>query len=211
MSIYLIGDIHGKIEEYYNLIKNNNFNSSIQLGDFGIGFGNDEKIYSYLDNLNKNNISHWFIRGNHDNPNKCQLFSNYLGDWGYLEDQDIFYIGGAYSIDKWARTPNSDWWINEELFQEQWDELKKIYINIKPKYVISHDCPSMIYNKLFHYINIDFSITARELNGLFFHHQPDAWVFGHHHHDVSDIFEDCEFVCLSELSYYNLDVPSLVR
>ena len=52
----IIGDVHGKINEYLQLIKNRKH--SIQLGDFGVGFVDIPELP----------INHRFIRGNHDNP-----------------------------------------------------------------------------------------------------------------------------------------------
>lgn len=211
MSIYIIGDLHGKVQEYYELIKDNEFSSSIQVGDFGVGFGKDDLILHYLDNLNKNELKHFFIRGNHDNPDICNKnsFPCYLGDWGYLEDQDIFFISGAYSVDGLYRTPGFDWWRNEELGACEWDKIETEYIKRRPKYVVSHDCPHFIYSKIFNYISSP-SITTYNLGKLFDKHQPKKWIYGHHHIDITENYDGCEFICLNELSYYKLDVSPII-
>lgn len=69
MKFFFIGDVHGKFNKYIDILKNNNYNISIQVGDFGIGFADIE----YPTELGSNNF---FIRGNHDNPHVCKNHPN---------------------------------------------------------------------------------------------------------------------------------------
>ena len=64
----LIGDIHGKIEPY---IQTALTYDTVQIGDFGIGFMHNKD----MEKVNKFHTdgNHRFIRGNHDDPEKCTL------------------------------------------------------------------------------------------------------------------------------------------
>jgi len=209
-SIGIIGDIHGKVDLYHKLIKESEASKTIQIGDFALGFSRelDEEIYAYLDDLNKDESSHKFFRGNHDDPKVCNNCSHYMGDWGYQEDTGIFWIAGAWSIDHARRTKDIDWWEDEELKEEQWEEVREAYARIKPRFVLSHDAPLDMYAPMFSYYGkrIIPTLTSRELNGLFYIHQPEKWIFGHHHLSVTQDNRGCEFRCLNELEIYELRI-----
>src|SRR5260221_1403513 len=97
MTIF-IGDIHGDISSYERIV--NHFRKpSVQIGDFGFGFGYMREEHNYID---------WrpderFIRGNHDNPAVCAAQNGYIPD-GTIEGNTM-YLGGAWSIDHAWRTP----------------------------------------------------------------------------------------------------------
>lgn len=112
-DLYFCGDIHGEFRKLVWEICNKYeiHNSSILvLGDFGIGFGRDfPDIYKRTEpKLEKNNITIYTIRGNHDDP---QYFKNtekhnyprlkFLEDHNVYRicDRDIYVIGGANSTD----------------------------------------------------------------------------------------------------------------
>ena len=119
----LIGDVHGDIVKYQRLIKRGR--SSIQVGDLGLGFpGRDSvrmtNMFRLMDSRPENHLYHKVMRGNHDNPDtfkghewtdghgkthKIPPLNSYLGDFGYLPDLDLFFVGGAFSIDQAWRTP----------------------------------------------------------------------------------------------------------
>lgn len=210
-SIAIIGDVHGKFDEYYQQLKYYGAKESIQVGDMGVGFSKDhdnvlEEYYGYLGYLPESN--HRFFRGNHDNPEVCQKNPNYMGDFGYDEETGIFWIAGAWSIDYQWRTAGQDWWVNEELADWQWADVRELYMETKPNIVLSHDCPLDLYPTMLGYYGkrIIPTKTSRELNGLFFDHKPKKWIFGHHHMSIVHEEEGCEFRCLSELEVYELRI-----
>jgi hypothetical protein len=196
--LYFIGDIHGDFGFYESIVRNpyNDVLSSIQIGDFGIGFGTNNKLDAFFEYIQDEIYPyHKFIRGNHDNPKVCQLAKNYLGDWGYLPSQGLFYAGGAWSIDKHFREENRDWWADEQLSIEAWDLILEEYAQIKPDFMITHDAPADIYSHLG--INeIIKNLTANRLNQLFYIHSPKIWVFGHHHIKFQEKHEGTEFHCI---------------
>ena len=179
-----IGDVHGKHDEYLNLIKNHR--STIQVGDLGFDYS---KI-PHSDN-------HKFIKGNHDNYNSNH--SNDLGNHGM--HNGIFYVRGAQSVDKNGRIEGKNWWRNEELNYREMSEAIQEYEVAKPNYVVSHDCPQSIA-ELFYDIH-DASITRQGLQRMLEIHQPSIWVFGHHHRHRDEKVGKTRFVCVEELQTFD--------
>lgn len=210
-SIYIIGDVHGKFDEYYCKIRDFELKNTIQIGDMGVGFDKDHDsvLDYYVEQLNNSADSiHTFFRGNHDDPAKCNTLDYYMGDWGYQEKNGIFWISGAWSIDHSMRKAGVDLWLDEQLSDEVWAEIRKAYAEIKPNIVLSHDAPIDAYSQVlgYHGTRIIPTTTSRELNGLFFIHQPKRWVFGHHHTSITQNYLGCEFRCLEELEIYELRI-----
>lgn len=191
--MYLIGDVHGKIKEYLELIKILN-DETIQLGDFGIGFIKIPKL----------SIQHMFIRGNHDNPKLCKKFPNFMGDFGIFDKYDLFFISGAYSVDYNLRTIGVDWWENEELTNRQIIEAMCLYEKTQPRFVISHDAPRAFLES--HFSGSFNTKTSNFLEQLLGIHEPEIWVFAHHHKSIRQKFGKTHFVGLDELEMYKLEI-----
>ncbi len=200
MKIAIIGDVHGKFKAYERLITNLNCDMTIQVGDFGIGFGLDIDP----ETLVKNNS--YFIRGNHDNLKICRNYSNFIedGEIRKIGDKKIMFIGGAYSVDKDNRTIGIDWWDDEEITYGDASRISDIYINNKPDIVITHDCPSVIYSEIATYKGSSF--TSQVFDFLFENHKPEAWYFGHHHRNIEKTILGTTFRCIHELSHVILEV-----
>jgi hypothetical protein len=192
-----VGDVHGDFDEYSKRISD--FSKTIQLGDMGIGFGRDHQYTSLIGQR------HRFIRGNHDNPQKCRQLPQYLGDFGYLKDDEIFFVSGAWSIDFWARTPHVDWWPDEELDTRTMDAVLTRYDDIKPKIVATHDCPFSLYRRIYKRKRPHRSATAVLLSALFKLHHPKAWVFAHHHRSLRFDIGGTSFFGLGILEVMNLE------
>lgn len=210
-SIGIIGDVHGKFDEYYTQIRHYGCKETIQIGDMGLGFGktSDGTLNTYLDYLNgQANSWHRFFRGNHDNPESCRGHPAHLGDWGYLKEYGIFWIAGAWSIDWEYRKEGVEWWPDEELSDDVWKEVKEAYCDIKPNIVLSHDAPLDVYSQVlgYHGKRIIPTKTSRKLNDLFYQHQANQWIFGHHHTPITQEYLNCEFRCLAELEIYELRI-----
>jgi len=184
--ITLIGDIHGHFNVYQRLIANRT--NTIQLGDFGVGF--PSWMPFDLD------LTHRFIRGNHDNPATCRDHPNCLGDYGYLAEKKIFYIGGAYSIDKEQRTVGVDWWDDEELSYLDLKAMMTLYASVKPYIVISHECPK----EIFPYLGCPSFIPSRTqqaMDQLLKVHRPKYWIFAHYHVSVMQQVKNTLYTCLN--------------
>lgn len=197
---WIIGDVHGNIDSYLGTIAYIERQGeligegvrSIQVGDMGL-FPKRPKFLPYMEN-------HRWIRGNHDDPEMALNHPGNLGDFGVW--QGIFYIAGAWSIDKDQRTPMVDWWPNEELNWEQWNKCIDLYTQVKPSIVVSHDCPSSVSYELWK-IKCT-SNTAKGLQNLLDIHRPDLHIFGHHHKNANKTIGGTDFVCLAELQTYKI-------
>jgi hypothetical protein len=98
-TLRIIGDVHGKFQDYIALTKECDY--SIQVGDMGFD-------YSELRVLSKDD--HKFIGGNHDNYDKYYGSPHALGstitigmgkDFGIATHGglDFFFLRGGFSID----------------------------------------------------------------------------------------------------------------
>ena len=198
----LIGDIHFEIQRYKQIIKD--CNDSIVLGDFGIGFPNKTINPAYFFNGNKSFYidsttdfvapeGNMFFPGNHDDRVKCLENPRCLGLFGVYKQ--FFFISGAWSIDKEFRKEERDWWPYEELSMKECEEVLSLYEKTKPDIVISHDCPVSISQM----IHLD-SITTRTgqlLDRMFQEHQPQQWIFAHHHLSWNKKVGKTDFRCLN--------------
>jgi len=191
IKLRIIGDVHGMQGRYCNLAKQADL--SICLGDVGMSFG---FISEHLDP-----VKHRIVGGNHDNYN--ELSPHFLDDYGMIyvfeneiqhqSEEDlqgdpvvpddiifppIFYVRGAFSVDKRARTVGVSWWAQEELSYYKSCEAIRAYKRIKPNIVISHDCP----HKLVHLVatndsKFEPSFTGKMLQEMYDYHKPETWIF----------------------------------
>ncbi len=198
MGIRIIGDVHCKIQEYADIIST--CDESIQVGDFG--------LQGEWDWLEKNvSLKHKINMGNHDFiPYVNKPHS--LGNWSF--ERGIFTVRGAYSIDFYKSTEGLDWFRNEELNYQETNEVFDKWELIKPNIVVTHDCPNTVAEILFGMPNTGinkekYKTSTRDLlQGLFEVHQPDIWLFGHHHKHRDEVIEGTRFICLAELESFDL-------
>jgi hypothetical protein len=202
----LIGDIHGDIFAYENVL--NGSTESVQIGDFGIGFLSPLQE-EYVDRQIHADGRHKFIRGNHDDPARCKERPGYIEDGTFDEERSIMYIGGAWSID-WAwRTEGYSWWKDEELSVSELAKMHELMMYHRPRIVITHDAPTSIAYEMFlkgtpkkQYK----TRTAEAFEGMFHRHTPELWVFGHWHQDKDLYMNGTRFVCLGINSFMDVDV-----
>jgi len=169
----LIGDIHGEYNLYLPLIQN--CPRSVQVGDFGMGFdytGEADFVDSMLEGVPG---EHQFIRGNHDSPEVCRDCSACISDGDSING--TMFIGGATSIDKAIRTPNVNWWWDEEMSPDEAFEHLEDFLFIKPRVMITHECPESIAHYLCAKENKtkieDSSLTRTTFERMFYQHQPE--------------------------------------
>jgi predicted phosphodiesterase len=186
-KIVLIGDVHGKIEKYLNIINSTSY-STIQLGDFGF-----KKHHEYILN-NVDCLKNKVCFGNHDDYNYLNR-KHSLKNFSIINNK-IMSIRGAFSIDKYCRTEGVNWFSNEEMNYNEFGEVVDTYEKYKPKIVISHECPSII--KVDHFGYKD-SFTSKSMQFILNIHKPDIWVFGHHHVSLDLKIDGVRFICLNEL------------
>lgn len=218
----IIGDIHGKLDEYIKIVSNTK--SSVQLGDFG--FSNVLNNFLYYQDMLP--CSHHKIgAGNHSDHDMISNIPHYLGRFGrhLIDNIDFFWIDGALSIDlvyrvgEWmsnGRIPLfKSWWSNEQLDYFEMVECKAQYELLRPSIVLSHTCPSTIINSVngnkssnimykYGWGSSYNDMTSQFLQTLLEKHQPELWVFGHHHKSFDMIINGTRFICLEELGTYEI-------
>lgn len=187
-AVIVIGDVHGKIDEYSEIVSENA--CTLQLGDFGVG-------PKWVTDVPYNGPSHRAIRGNHDSPLIAKSSPLFLPDFGVWNN--IFYVAGADSVDKAFRQKGVTWWPDEQLSMEQLADAIKTYKSVKPRTVVTHDCPQSIFEKYMCSGSSDRSQTRMALQVMLDFYKPITWVFGHHHVNKYIFNDKTAFVCLAEL------------
>ena len=199
--IQIISDIHGDLQCLKNHVSS--FGGlSIQIGDFGVGFAH---IYQESINLNFSRKKLLWFAGNHDHPRLSLRHPNNLGRWGYIEDYEIFYISGEWSPDMGLRTPEIDWWEDEELSDKEMYECCLRIMEIKPRFILSHGAPSFISRQLGYEGT---SRTAKFLEKIYSisDFNPEKWIFGHYHVDYERYVHNTLFKCVPYNQKYILEI-----
>jgi len=211
----LIGDIHGLFNDYKAYSIDNFEGPTIQLGDFGVGFGQSDYWHESVDAYHMAGGNR-FIRGNHDNPFVCKTMKSWIPD-GTIEN-DVMFIGGAWSIDNpcappgwYKRTAGYDWWPEEENSDEEFERMYEEYKRVKPRVMITHDCPARISYEMFWgsgflkgpvYPNR----TGEWFDRFFEAHQPEFHFFGHWHKTMTYKSGNTTFMCLGELDFVDVEL-----
>lgn len=212
-KITIIGDVHGKWAEYGELLARTP-GRTIQIGDMGAGFGrrDQNKIPGTAENF-------WF-RGNHDNPAECYRNVHYLGDWGFMPADNLFWLAGGFSIDRAYRVSGVSWWADEELSMAELQKVIDRYIEVKPRFMLSHEAPSEAAKYMLNVAVPNFrpeklectmSRTAEAMQVMLDAHKPEKWIFGHYHVNKTFPWKGTEFTCVAELSTYELETESSAK
>lgn len=204
MKIVFIGDCHGKMDHYENLLRGITA-QTIQVGDMGIGF---REKGSNITTANIGDNDFW-IHGNHDNPKMCEKEKGYLGRYG-TTPEGVFFMSGAFSVDAFYRTYGIDWWFNEQLNIEEIEDAIELYKKTKPEIVCTHDCPRSLYPLMLQKIGkpkgpLFENNTSYALEAMLNFHQPKVWVFGHWHFSLDQQIGNTRFICLNELEIFTLE------
>jgi Icc-related predicted phosphoesterase len=141
-----------------------------------------------------------------------------LGDFGTAEidGRKIFYVSGAWSIDRAYRIEGVSWWPDEELSVVELNNAIDLYTQEKPEIMITHDGPSPATTWILNRFMLTSENGYREqspaptrtghaLSAMFEIHQPKIWIFGHWHYSWIKKIKGTVFVCLNELEMQRLD------
>lgn len=210
--IYITGDLHGETKRLYKIVKDKNMGAEdilIICGDFGF-IWHDSGTLCRAENWTLDKLSRdikcriLFIDGNHENFNKLYTFPEvelygskahkireniYHLERGRLytiEGKTFFTFGGAYSIDKYARSEGVSWWPQEipsnEEYHRSSDTMKECGFNVD--YIITHTAPERIIRAM----GFSPDYHDRELTGyldwLYHETEFEGWLFGHFHEDI---------------------------
>jgi predicted phosphodiesterase len=195
MRIQFVGDIHGNIQAIDALrLNHTQYDLTIQVGDFGIGFGAEGYLGYFDPNLFK------ILFGNHDNYFTLSQYPHNLGRFGIynFNGYKIFFIGGAWSRDWQCRTEWISWWHDEELSMKEGSDCLDLWeqnckeINL----IVSHDCPLEIYQDILNIVPNNTN-TQRLLSEIWTIYAPPKWIFGHYHQSYVKQIGNCEFRCLN--------------
>lgn len=207
MHVLVIGDVHGKIGGYFDLLDDfverysrSQDLYSLQLGDFGFGDTYTKRENEFGRSRHLDSDKHVFFGGNHDDYDRYGQVDGALGDFGEIPFiEDSFFVRGAFSIDKESRTLGKDWWKEEELGWKQSKNALDRYIETKPKHVFTHDGPAVVTEKMFPEKETFSSNTGKLLSEMIRQHKPKTWTFGHWHETKKFEFGETTFQCLGEL------------
>jgi len=228
--MWFIGDVHSRFQKYMHLVEEMpvgdgrvGLDCSIQVGDMGVGFParstetfsiaieddqplrDSEPLFVPSESVKVNapilSTHHRFIRGNHDDPEMCHQHPCFLGEFGYLEKQQIYFISGGYSIDYELRTPGVDWWPDEELSEDELREVVGQVRRLEPRIIVSHEGPTVAKEYAVHnFAKIGkASRTEAAMQRILGRHRPEFWIFGHHHVHVDVELAGTRFVGLNEM------------
>lgn len=203
-----IGDVHGKYRRYKKIIKNHK--DTIQVGDMGVGFYNQRLWRDFQRKKMSSNPPYdrmveanaRFIRGNHDNPFVCKTHSQCIPD-GHVEG-DMMFMGGALSIDRALRVEGISYWEEEELSYRELLDIQAKYLDVKPKIMVTHDCPETVAGHLFSSMILEPSRTRQALDLMWNMYKPEVWIFGHWHMRRDQVLIGTRFICLEELGTIDL-------
>lgn len=213
-KVRLIGDIHGEFNEYKEFVAKD-AEYSIQVGDFGVGFSQGDFWHEIVNDFHASG-NHRFIRGNHDNPETCKKeMVGWIKD-GVVEN-NVMFVGGAWSIDQDYRTPGYNWWSGEQLSNQEMDIVFDTYCATKPEVMITHDCPTLVAYHMFIRNGLrtyggsalHLTRTGELFQRMIESHQPKYWFFGHWHHTKELNLGGTHFHCLGEMEYVDFDLDNL--
>ncbi len=124
----------------------------------------------------------------------------------------MMFIGGGVSVDKAFRVEDYSWWPDEELSIAELNELTDKYIAVKPRIMVTHDCPEEVAVEMARIANRSYnkldwpSRTRQALQSMWSAHSPEIWLYGHWHTAFDHALRGTRFICLPELAHVDIDI-----
>jgi len=158
-SILFAGDWHGNVQAAKNAFiyaQQNNMDTILQLGDFGFWQGKSGDYFlDWISSATKRfGMNVYWIDGNHENfdlletlpidPNtnlrevREGVYHLPRGSYWQWEGLRFCALGGATSVDRFARSPGRSWWPQEAITLQQANQvLEGGQVDV----LLLHDCP----------------------------------------------------------------------
>lgn len=220
--VLVAGDWHGNVP-WMKLIFQYAFRSGadciLHAGDFGFwtpGYDTDRYLNSVEREAQEWGIPLYWVDGNHEDHSRTAEFNDPTNRpmtthlprgtrWAWW-DKTFMALGGAYSVDRFARSQGIGWWPEEELSEEQ---IKYASREGKVDVVVAHDCPTGVYIPG---VGADLETQHRGLwpddmlYGASLHRnqvkrvweatRPKMWIHGHYHRHYEMHHQGTHFVGL---------------
>ncbi len=227
-NVIVCGDIHGEFMTLVNKIERYNIENSLIIvaGDVGIGFHKDGYYSNMFTRMSKrlskrNNIL-FFVRGNHDDPDKWNDYKpleKYWQEGDYnirlikdytvitvktsRKQHNILCVGGAISVDRTDRVIGRDYWLGEQFVYDE----SKVSNLVGLTDVITHSCPDfcepIIKGTISEWMEKDVNLESdcnkeRQDHTLLYNklkekNKIDKWVYGHYHFTSKTYVDDTLF------------------
>ncbi len=230
-ALYFMGDIHGDFGAILRFVMIQDIQNAaiIQVGDFGLGFIEDDAERKLLARLNRilqqRNIHLYAIRGNHDKPSCFLGHESRLPNISFLPDytvlslsgKKILCVGGALSIDRCNREQDINYWLEEPFIFEE----KKIACCSNIDIVVTHNAPDLVppfgmegvnheYFRRDPPLRTDLVQERLDLTKMYriLKQEPSNklthWFYGHFHSHIITDLEGTQFVMLDLDQAYKL-------
>ena len=221
---FITGDTHGELEDLASASRILSFEDTlIVLGDFGFiwRLDHEEVMRELKAVVDACPFQIAFLDGNHENFTKIAQMEEII-DWNggkagllpygiihllrgevyNLNNEKVAVIGGADSVDRWARTEGLSWWMEETVTAADAEKLIENTKELEDVIILSHDAPAQLIGILKHLNGINaMSVTSesqRNLQTVCDNVKFKKWCFGHWHID-KELNE--RFECF----YHNID------
>ena len=216
-KVLIVGDTHGDpqfVSNIHRAARDHEVESIIQLGDFGYNFDRNllASIGAWLDR--DENHSWFWIDGNHDQhdyieqdilsvvPNWNKPVAHFHERMFYVPRGAVFAVGGtnvlglggAYSIDKYRRSPGVSWW-EQEMIRPS-DMLRAVANATRVGQVdvmITHDAPMSdelgeMLNGAGYKVDYDSAANRAALTRVVDEVRPQRLYHGHYHHRYQTVY-----------------------
>lgn len=189
-----VGDVHRNIAYLEQVVNDASGEDIVVLGDLGIG--TIPEIDHAFVKLFRESPNLFTIRGNHDHLDTIRKLDGFIPDGTVRQTNmgPMMFIGGAKSRDRDDRTPQMDWWPDEEVDTSDFYQFQQVATNVDPTFMVSHDCPAFV-------IDSDqpiggFDRTKVALGVMYTRISPRLHIFGHHHVTWQKKIGETEFLCV---------------
>ena len=205
--IYITGDTHREFETRLSYIEKTKDNMLIVLGDSSINYFKDKRDKEFKKSLSTNNITFFFIQGNHEErPENIKTYKEkeMFGGKVFIEDEypnlifakngelynidgkSVLVIGGAYSVDKYYRIINKKpWFKDEQLKEREKITILNKYKNTHVDVILSHTCPQKYVPTEAFLLDLDQSTVDTSMEEFLDIIEEsvdyDKWYCGHYH------------------------------